>query len=83
MKSLNNLIRQNFFIYFFVSLYTGTKEKGVNMETNELKHKHYYKMISVLLVVTALALLVYVAFSMVYSSKRFKERASFIELVTD
>lgn len=53
------------------------------METNELKHKHYYKLIRVLLVVTALALLVYVAFSMVYSSKRFKERASFIELVTD
>lgn len=53
------------------------------MEMNELKHKNYYKMIRVLLVVTALALLVYVAFSMVYSSKRFKERSSLIELVSE
>lgn len=53
------------------------------METNELKHRRYHKMIRILLVVTALALLVYVAFSLVYSSKRFKERASLIEFVTE
>lgn len=53
------------------------------MEMNELKHKNYHKMIRVLLVITALALLVYIAFSMVYSSKRFKDRSSLIELVSE
>lgn len=53
------------------------------MKANELKQKQYYRLIRTLLVVTALALLVYVAFSMIYSSKRFQERTSLIEWVSE
>lgn len=53
------------------------------MKANELKQKQYYRFIRALLVVTALALLVYVAFSMIYSSKRFQQRTSLIEWVSE
>lgn len=53
------------------------------MDTNELKQKQHSRRVRTLLVVTALALLVYVAFSMIYSSRRFQERTSLIELVSE
>lgn len=55
------------------------------METNELKQRQHLVVIWTLVVVTALALLVYVAFSMAYSSKRFQGRTSVsvIELVNE
>lgn len=53
------------------------------MNTNELKQKQHNRLIGTLLVVTALALLVYVAISMIYSSKRFQERTSLIEWVSE
>ena len=37
------------------------------MDTNELKQRQHFILIRTLLVVTALALLVYIAFSMAYS----------------
>ena len=50
------------------------------MDTNELKQRQHFILIRTLLVVTALALLVYIAFSMAYSSRRFQES---IEWVND
>lgn len=51
------------------------------MDTNELKQRQHFILIRTLLVVTALALLVYIAFSMAYSSRRFQESTSIIEWV--
>lgn len=51
------------------------------METNELKQKQHFMLIRTLLILAALALLVYVAFSMAYSSRRFQQRTAVIELV--
>ena len=53
------------------------------MDTNELKQRQHFILIRTLLVVTALALLVYIAFSMTYSSRRFQESTSIIEWVND
>ena len=41
------------------------------MDTNELKQRQHFILIRTLLVVTALALLVYIAFSMAYSSRKY------------
>lgn len=59
------------------------KKKGSEMDTNELKQRQHFILIRTLLVVTALALLVYIAFSMAYSSRRFQESTSIIEWVND
>ena len=53
------------------------------MDTNELKQRQHFILIRPLLGVTALALLVYIAFSMAYSSRRFQESTSIIEWVND
>lgn len=81
------------FARFFVSLLLDynrchckrlhSKKKGSEMDTNELKQRQHFILIRTLLVVTALALLVYIAFSMAYSSRRFQESTSIIELVSD